>query len=210
MNALLRTIPAICLLTVSSMAMANEDWAYELPDSAKLIYMKKSIQIPCSRIEDLIQSNDNSSIYIAIRDAGLFHDHSCALTVERYRKSLEKMDGVRDAIAFFLYRQGNEHQLDVLAKSFDRDAKRIGDHWTVELFGFLNDWNIAGRRLVRHASYSDGAGSEVLCSALMWKRYLYGEEDFEKNWYRIGKEENIDHNRLRDMFDLCYPSMPVK
>jgi len=200
---------SLALLITAPCAQA-EDWAYELADSAKQIYMKKAVQIPCSRIGDLIQSKAKDDIYLAIRDAGLFHDQTCASVVRKFRQTLEKMVGVRDAVAFYLYRMGDKQQLNVLAKSFDRDAKRTGDHWTVELFGFLDDWNIAGRRLVRHSSYSDGADSEVLCSALMWRRYLYGEADFEDNWFRIGKQEHVDMERLKDKFDYCYPSILLK
>jgi len=68
----------------------------------------------------------------------------------------------------------------------------------------LGDWDISGKRLVRHARYSDGAGSELLCSALMWRRFLYGEKDFEMRWDRIGKEENVDAGRLQRFREKCF------
>ena len=199
----------LALLAVTSLVQA-ENWAFELQDRAKQIYMEKTTQVPCSKVSELVQSNNKRQIYIAIRDAGLFQDESCVSIVRKYQKTFEEMEGVRDAVAYYLYRMGNKQRLDVLARSFDRDAKRTGDHWTVELFGFIDDWSIAGRRLVRHAAYSDGAGSELLCSALMWRRYLYGEANFEKNWFRIGKQEKVDDEQLKDKFKYCYPSMPVQ
>jgi hypothetical protein len=207
MKTRISMVALLSLLTVPSVLRA-EDWAYELSDRAKGIYMEKIAQVPCSKIDELIQSKSKRIIYIAIRDAGLFYDNSCLSMVQKHRTTLEKMEGVRDAVAFYLYRMGDKKQLDVLAKSFDRDARKTGDHWTVEIFGFIDDWNIAGRRLVRHSAYSDGAGSELLCSALMWRRYLYGEADFENNWFKIGRQEKVDDENLKDRYRFCYPSMP--
>lgn len=68
---------------------------------------------------------------------------------------------------------------------------------------FLNDWHISGRRLVRHAKYSDAVGSEILCDVIWWRCYLFGKEDFKRFWFKIGKEENVSLEILQDFYDSC-------
>ena len=181
------------------------DWAYELHSSAKQVYSTKAIQIPCSEIPSLLSAKAEKSIYLAVRDAALFRNQACRQIIKKYHGELEKIPGVPDAMSFYDYRNGDANGLRQLARSFDADARRTQDHWTVEIFGFIGDWSTAGRRLARHSSYSDGAGTEVLCSALKWRRYLYGEVDFEENWFSIGKQEGVKQDVLQDMFDNCRP-----
>lgn len=182
-----------------------DDWAFELHASAKDVYAKKSMQVRCSDIPHLLSTKAEKSIYLAIRDAALFQDKDCKPIIQKHRAVLAKIPGLPDAMAFYDYRSGDTNGLRQLARSFDADARRTQDHWSVEIFGFIADWDTAGRRLVRHSAYSDGAGSELLCSALKWHRYLYGEVDFEKHWFSIGKQERVKHEVLQDMFDNCRP-----
>lgn len=195
------------MLGLTSSALAR-DWTYELPDSAKQIYLQKAVQIPCTQIDELLKSNNTRAVFQSIRDAALFKDKACFSTVKQRIPTLEKIEGVRDAVAFYLYQMGDKSQLNTLARSFDADAERVGDHWTVSIFGYMEDWNTAGRRLVRHSKSSDGAASELICSALMWRRYLYGEVAFEKYWFQLGKEEKIGEEKLMDWYLYCYPSVP--
>lgn len=194
----------LILLITSSLAIAD-DWAYELRPSAKAIYATKYAQVSCAEVPRLLSSKAEKSVYIAVRDAALFQDKNCASTIRKHRGVLSKIPGLADVISFYEYRSGDTNGLHRLARSFDAEAKHTQDHWTVEIFGFIANWDITGRRLVRHAAYSDGAGTEVLCSALKWHRYLFGEVDFEKHWFSIGKEERVKQEILQDIFDNCRP-----
>jgi len=211
----------LLLIYTISPAIATEDWAYELSAEAKQIYKKKIVQYPCKNIPTLlsqsvssdfkqtptgfiltsVQNEKTDEIYRAIRDAGLFRTKTCDSVIKRNIERLDELPGVKDAIAFYYYRLGDKNKLNILATDFDNKAS--GDHWTVELFGFLDDWEISGVRLVRLAAHSDGAGSELLCSALMWRRYLYGEKNFKDNWYRVGKKEKVDKRRLDNFYETC-------
>lgn len=194
----------LAMMACSLPALAD-DWAYELHSDAKQIYTKKVIQISCSEIPNLLSTKAEKSIYLAVRDAALFRNQGCGPIIRKYRAELAKIPGLPDAMSFYDYRNGDTNGLRQLSRSFDAAARRTQDHWTVEIFGFIADWETAGRRLVRHSAYSDGAGSELLCSALKWHRYLYGEVDFEKYWFSIGKQERVKHEVLQDMFDNCRP-----
>ena len=201
-------------------AVAAEDWVYELSAEAKQIYKKKTVQYPCKNIPTLlgqsmspefkqtstglslvpVQNEKTDEIYFTIRDAGLLRTKSCDSIIQQHITRLNEIPGVKDAIAFYYYRLGVKHQLNVLADDFD--CKASGDHWTVELFGFLDDWDTSGVRLVRLAAHSDGAGSELLCSAIVWRRYLYGERNFKDNWYKYGEKEKVDRRRLDQFYEM--------
>jgi hypothetical protein len=180
-----------------------DDWAYECGDDAKEIYTKKQIQIPCERINALLHEDDIDGVYIAIRDAALFGDKTCDKYIKQNIQKLKKIDAANCAMAFYSFKNGNTSNLKLLADLYDK--RKVGDHWTVDLFGFLNEWEISGRRLVRHAIHSDASGSELLCSAIIWRRYLYGEKDFKYFWFKIGKEEKVSMERLQHFYDDCHP-----
>jgi hypothetical protein len=186
-----------------SSAFAAEDWAYELSSKAREIYAQKKTQIPCEKIPELLKRNNTQDIYIAIRDAGLFQTKSCGVIIQKHANALNQLPGVKDAIAFYFFKQGDKQQLNILADDFDKEARSMGDHWTVDLFGFMDDWNISGVRLVRHAAYSDAVGAELLCSALMWRRYLFGEKSFSENWYKVGKQEQVVQRKLDNLYETC-------
>lgn len=198
----LLTIVIICVCTAGNV-LASDDWAYELSSEAKRIYEKKIIQDPCRNIPELLRQGNTQDLYYTIRDAGLFRTESCGAVIQRHVDALSRLPGVKYAIAFYFYRLGDKQQLKVLAAVFDKEARATGDHWVIELFGFLDDWDISGVRLVRHAAYSDAAASELLCSALMWRRYLYGEKFFKKNWYTIGNKEKIAQRTLDHFYERC-------
>ena len=111
--------------------------------------------------------------------------------------------GLKGAVSFYLVRLGDRQQVNVLAEIFDKEAGFVGDHWVVELFGFLDDWDVSGKRLVRHSGYADGAAAESLCSAIMWRRYLYGKKIFKENWYKVGKKEKIEKRILDHFYETC-------
>ena len=185
-----------------TIAEDSEDWAYECGAEAKEIYTKKQIQIPCERIDELLHKNENG-VYIAIRDAALFGDKTCDTYIKKNLSKLKKLDGAKDAVAFCYYKNGDPSGLTLLADSYDKEAHWIGGYRTVELFGFINEWQISGRRLIRHAKWADAMGAEILCSAIAWRCYLYGKKDFKDFWFKIGKEEDVSLERLQDFYDFC-------
>ncbi|HVP79354.1 MAG TPA: hypothetical protein VMV04_15825 [Thermodesulfobacteriota bacterium] len=182
-----------------------QDWAFELGDEAKEIYAKKKIQIPCKRLDDLLRKDDINGLHTAIRDAALFGDKTCDKYIKKNLNRLKQTEA-RDAVAFYYYKKGDVSQLELLANSYDKDAPNVGDHFTVDLFGFINEWEITGRRLVRHAECChDAVGGEALCSAIIWRRYLYGDKDFKHFWFKIGKEENVSPENLQHFYSDCQP-----
>ena len=192
----------LCLCTAGEL-FAAEDWAYELSPEAKQIYKKKIIQYPCENIPALLQQNKTQDLYYTIRDAGIFKTKSCGTIIQRHADQLKRMLGVKDAVAFYFYKLGDNQQLKILETDFDNEAKATGDYVVVDLFGYLDDWDISGVRLVRHAAYSDGAASELLCSAIMWRRYLFGEKSFKENWYKAGRNEKINQRILDYFYETC-------
>jgi len=182
------------------------DWVFESSaKEAKEIYTKKKIQIPCKRIGELLKNDDMHGVYIAIRDAALFGDKTCNTYIKKNLDRLNRTEDVKDAVAFYSYKNGDPSGLKLLADSYDKEG-RTDDHSTVNLFGFLNEWEISGKRLVRHAKCcSDLVGGEALCSAIWWRRYLYGEKDFKYFWFKIGKEENVSSEKLQHFYDTCHP-----
>jgi hypothetical protein len=165
-----------------------QDWAFECGAEAKEIYAKKQIQIPCERIDELLRKDDINGVYIAIRDAALFGDKTCETYIGKNLNKLKTLVGAKDAVEFYYYKNGDPSGLTELGDSYDKEAHKIGDHWTVDLFGFINEWKISGRRLVRHAKCcSDAVSGELLCSAIAWRCYLFGKEDFERFWFKIRK-----------------------
>jgi hypothetical protein len=187
-------------------AFAADDWAFQLGDEAKEIYSKKKTQISCQQIDKLIDSNDNVGLYIAIRDAALFGDRTCKKYIDRNYKHLMNLVGVRDAVTFYKFKNGDSSALGLLAQTYDREVGVItGDHWVVDIFGFIEEWDVSGRRLVKRASSAQEVGSELLCSAIMWRRYLHGEKDFKDHWFQIGKEEKVSSKKLKYYYDTCHP-----
>jgi hypothetical protein len=181
-----------------------QDWAFE-SDDAKEIYTKKKIQIPCKRIGELLDKDDINGVFIAIRDAALFGDKTCSNYIKKHLERLKRTEGAKDAVAFYSYKNGDPSGLKLLGDSYDREG-RVGDDWTVDLFGFLNEWEISGRRLVRHAKCcTEGIGGEALCAALWWRRYIYGDKDFKHFWFKIGKEEGVSLEKLHDFYHNCHP-----
>ncbi len=187
-----------CIVVTPVTLLAAENWAYELSPQAREIYEKRMVQIPCEKISELLKEKNDQDLYFAIRDAGIFKEESCKPIVQKHADQLTQL-GLKGAVSFYLLRLGDRHQVNVLAEIFDKDARTVGDHWVVELFGFLDDWDVSGKRLVWHSRYADGAAAELLCSAIMWRRYLYGEKLFKEKWYEVGKKEKID-KRILDHF----------
>lgn len=204
-NALLICYTLFFVCTLLRVAPAG-DWVFESSaEEAKEIYTKKKIQIPCKRIGELLKKDDMHGVYIAIRDAALFRDKTCNTYIKKNLGRLNRTEGVKDAVAFYSYKNGDPSGLKLLADSYDKEG-RTGDHSTVDLFGFLNEWEISGRRLVRHAKCcTEAVGGEALCSAIWWRRYLYGEKDFKYFWFKIGKEENVSLEKLQEFYDDCHP-----
>jgi hypothetical protein len=197
----MRSIAIIFLLICTPATLfATEDWTYELSPQAKEIYTKRVIQIPCEKIAELLKEKNTQDLYFAIRDAGIFKQESCRPIIRKHKDQLMRL-GLEGVISFYLLRLGDRQQLNVLAEIFDKEVLR--DHWVIELLGFLDDWDVSGKRLVKLSGYSDGAASEVLCSAIMWRRYLYGEKIFKQKWYEIGKKERIKKNILDYFYETC-------
>lgn len=207
MIRLLFVIIAFLILFTTSPSFALDEydynWVYELSDTAREIYVKKEVQVPCSQLSTLLDRDSNIGAYYAIRDAGIFKDTSCNDYFIKELDRIKKDRNIYDAYCFYRVRIGDESYLTNLMESFDKNARRVGDDHTVELFGFLSDWQKSGRRLVRHASYADGAAAELLCSAIVWRRFLYGEDEFKMNWFKIGHEEGVSQKILQYFYDTC-------
>jgi hypothetical protein len=187
----------ICL---AGTALASENWVYDFSPQAREIYEKRIVQIPCEKISELLKEKDDQDLYLAIRDAGIFKQESCKPIIQKHMDQLTQL-GLKGVVSFYLLRLGDRQQLNVFAEIFDEQVLR--DFWVVELFGFLDDWDVSGKRLVRHSRYSDGAASELLCSAIMWRRYLYGEKIFKEKWYQVGKKEKIEKRILDHFYETC-------
>ena len=199
MKLIATIVLCICL---ADTALASDNWVFALSPQAREIYEKRIVQIPCEKISELLREKNDEDLYLAIRDAGIFKQESCKPIIQKHRNQLTQL-GLKGAVSFYLLRLGDRQQINVLAEIFDKDARTVGDHWVVELFGFLDDWDVSGRRLVRHSVYSDGAASELLCSAIMWRRYLYGEKIFKEKWYEVGEKERIEKRILDHFHETC-------
>lgn len=117
-----------------AIAESSADWAFfASEDRAKEIYAKKQIQIPCERIDELLRKDDINGVYIAIRDAALFGDKQCDVYIKKNLSKLKKLDGAKDAVAFYYYKNGDPSGLTELAESFDKNH----NDFIVELFGFF-------------------------------------------------------------------------
>lgn len=187
-----------------AIAQDSRDWLYFPDKKAKEILTKKQGPIPCERIDELLREDDIQGLYIAIRDAALFEDRQCDVYIKKNLDKLKKLVGAKDAVAFYYYKHGDLSGLTLLADSYDKEAHKTGDHWTVELFGFINEWHISGRRLVRHAKCcSDAVSGELLCSTIAWRCEHFGKEDFRRFWFKIGKEEKVSLEKLQWFYDSC-------
>jgi hypothetical protein len=175
---------------VSATARAD-DWAYTLAyegDEWKQIWSSGHPPTSCDSMGD-----DPETIYLAIRDAGLFRVASCAAEIDRLPAETRSSSPIDLAIAFYRLRMGDHSRLRTLLDVFDREARQTGDHLVIELFGFLPDWEQSGRRLARVATYADGAVAELLNSALTWKRFLYGhEKGFREECFKVWAEEHAN------------------
>jgi hypothetical protein len=198
-------IAALLAVVLSSRAVSETiDWAYEISERAKVRYINRETAIPCTALEKLLAENNSDELYIAIRDAALFGDKDCMVPIRRNIAALNRLSRVKDAVAYYQYAMGDKSMLTRLATSYDREGKQAGDHWTVEIFGYLPDWDVTGIRLVQHAKFSDGVAAEELCSALAWRRFLYGEVVFRENWFSIGRKLGIPDERLKNRYEKCW------
>jgi hypothetical protein len=187
-----------------AIAQDSRDWLYFPDEKAKEILTKKQGPIPCERIDELLREDDTQGLYIAIRDAALFGDKQCDTYIKKNLNKLKTLVGAKDAVAFYYYKNGDPSGLTELADSYDKEAHKTGDHWTVELFGFINEWETSGRRLVRHAKCcSDAVSGELLCSAIAWRCEHFGKENFKHFWFKIGEEEKVSLETLQDFYDSC-------
>lgn len=184
---------------------ADEDWAYELSSTAKDIYLRKTISVPCSALGELTEKNLYLAASIAIRDAALFGDKGCSQEIQRNIVRLMNKEHTRLAVFFYRSRFGDTEATKTLIQSYDREIATRADYPVVELFGYMSDWDQTGRRLIRLAKRADGSAAEGLCSALSWRRFLYGEIPFSKAWFQIGNEEKVDSERLERFYYRCHP-----
>jgi len=198
---ILYAVVSVFILHRIAMAEDSYDWAfYESEAKAREIYTEKKIQIPCARIDDLLRKNDSMGVYIAIRDAALFGDKSCETYIKKCLRKRKKLDGAKEVVAFYSYKNGDPKGLKLLADSFDKDFSEFA----VDLFGFINEWQISGRRLVRFAKCChDAVGGEILCNAISWRCYLYSKEDFKNFWFKIGEEEKVSSEILQHFYGSC-------
>ena len=95
-----------------------------------------------------------------------------------------------EAIAFYRFRLGDKNEINKLAEYFDNHVGE-GDPWIVGIFGYLKEWDITTPRMAAFAKVSDASGTELLCSALMWKRYLH--------------KDVVIAGKLQHLYDVCRP-----
>lgn len=168
----------------------SDHWANELTEEAKQKYNEQYRAFPCENIPEYAAEVDVRAIYWSIRDAGIFKDESC----EKYISDPELPDStaINYAVPFYMYRLGDESQLNILIQMFDDLGESPGDSLLIELFGFLPDWEYTGRRLARSTHNSDGAGATSLSIAFQWKQFLYGHDpEFKNTCERIFVEERV-------------------
>jgi hypothetical protein len=182
---------------------ADDDWAYELSIAAKDIYLRKAITVPCNVLGELINKEKYLAASIAIRDAALFGDKGCAQEIQKNSKRLLNKEHTRLAMLFYRSHFGDTEATKALIQSYDKEIGKQADYPAVELFGYMSDWDQTGRRLVQLANRADGSAAECLCSALSWRRFLYGEVSFAESWFRIGKEEKIEAAKLERYYYRC-------
>ena len=186
---------ALILTLIINTSLISQDWTFQPGKYAFSIYESKEVQIPCSDLDSLINKKKYNSIYILLRDAGIFKTPNCINGNIEKIVSIDK-DEISCALAFYQYRLGDKSKLELLLKSFDNNVKIIGDHCTIELFGFMDEWDQTISRLVELSKDSDGIQAELLISALQWRQYLYGKDKLEQYWYSIGKKKNIKQDIL--------------
>ena len=191
-------LQASLLIATASMAQAppevfrwpSDHWANELNETSKRNFRNRVRSFPCSNLGKYLAERDTRAAYWAIRDAGLFRDEACKAHIDSQVKESHPL--VELAGTFYRYRMGDEHELSALVDEFDREASTVPDHLIVELFGFIEDWEHAGRRLARHIPRVDGAATTALASAFEWKRFLYGDRaDYKATCERIAHEEQV-------------------
>ena len=201
------TVCITLLLAIASSSRAVSetiDWSYEISEKAKARFINRDITIPCSDLDTLLAEKKSDELYIAIRDAALFKDNSCMNPIQRNITALNRLSRVKDAVSYYKYVMGDKTMLKRLATTYDNEGKQVGDHWTVEIFGYLPDWDVTGVRLVQHARFADGVAAEELCSAIAWRRFLYGEVVFRENWFSIGRKLGIPDERLKNRYEKCW------
>jgi hypothetical protein len=66
---------------------------------------------------------------------------SCDATIQRHVDTLNQMPGVKNVVAFYYYRLGDKQQLKITATDFDKETKTTGNHWTLKLFGILDNYD---------------------------------------------------------------------
>lgn len=205
---------ALCVSLLSNLSLAvdtqyptsaDEDWAYELSSAAKDIYLRKKIMVPCTALGDLTEKKLYLAASIAIRDAALFGDKGCSQEIQRNSESLMSREHTRLAVLFYRSHFGDTEATKVLIQSYDKEIAKRADYPAVEFFGYMSDWDQTGRRLARLAKRADGSAAEGLCSALSWRRFLYGEIPFSKSWFKIGKEEKVETATLERYYYPCHP-----
>lgn len=188
----------------SAIAQDPRDWESFPEEKSKEVYAKKIIQIPCTSIDELLRKKDELGLYLAIRDAALFGDKTCGTYIKKNLRKLKKSVCVKNAVAFYFYMHGDQTGLKLLANYFDKDIEKNCSEGIIDCFGFINEWEISGRRLVRFAKCChDGIGGETLCDAIAWRCELFGKEDFKRYWFKIGEEEKVSSELLHEFYDDC-------
>lgn len=201
---ILYAIVSVLILHRAAIAEDQRDWQYFPEEKSKEVFAKKQIQIPCSSIDDLLRKKDDLGVYLAIRDAALFGDKTCGTYIKKNLRKLKKSACVKNAVAFYFYMNGDPDGLKLLADYFDKDVALNCSEGIVDCFGFINEWEISGRRLVRFAKCChDAIGGETLCDAIAWRCELFGKEDFKRHWFKIGEEEKVSPELLQEFYNDC-------
>ena len=188
----------------------SEDWTFEPSKKSFDRLDAKKGEFSCSKLGEYVAANDPWAAFYAIRDAGLFDDKSCSEAIVALDEALSEKGTTSAAVDFYRARMGDEAGLAALLTAFNVQAiqSETGpslDHVVVSLFGFFPDWDRTGRRLLRHAKYSDGAAAMMNGNALVWKKHLYGgNPTFAADCAKAAELEDVVSMESY----LCNPPMP--
>ena len=206
MDKTIALVIAIVVSCISISVYAIEDWTFELTDRAKKAYMEKVLDVSCNNIEQMLNDKEYDALFNIIRDIALVDNKRCEREINYHMKRLKQNKDLSGVILFYKFkRTGKTKYLKEMTKIFDSKYPKVGDHWIVEIFGYLADWKETGVRLVLRSKNADGSGGELLCSSIKWKRYLFGEERFRKLWFKYGEQKNVPIAILSKYYKMCHP-----
>ena len=188
----------VFLLSFCIKAVGDVMWTYEPGAEQIERYKTGRFDLDCSTSA----SKDSSyKVFHVLRDAAIYKIEACyPYALEALNKFKNNSD-IAIANEFYMYRIGKTKKLDRMMLLFENS--KLSDSLVIEFLGFVENWDLAGRKLLSLLKSSDGSKSQMICSALAWKRGLYGEVSFKTNYFRIGKEVGLGKKVLNIFYEDC-------